>query len=139
MKFPKHIKFRGKALAVLYCPSKHYPNYRVSWTAGGCRMMKGFHRYGDATSHADQLVKDLAKGSPAANLTAGQAADALIALARLDGFFQATGKRISLADGIDSFSTAAVKAATCSLAEAVEGFMFTVASVMLRPAVQAMP
>ena len=129
VKFPKRIKYRGRELATIYRPSKSYPNYRVSWTAGGRRLMKGFHRYGDAKSHADQLVKDLAKGSPAANLTAGQAADALIALARLDRYFQATGKRISLADGIDSFCTAATRLRDRPLAEAVEGFMSTVASV----------
>jgi hypothetical protein len=61
VKFPKRIKFRGRALAVIYRPSKHYANCRVAWTAGGRRMMKGFHRYGDAKSHTDQLVKNLAE------------------------------------------------------------------------------
>ena len=71
VKFPKRIKFRGRELATIYRPSKSYPNYRVAWTAGGRRMMKGFHRYGEAKSHADQLVKDLAKGSRVTRLTPG--------------------------------------------------------------------
>ena len=129
VKFPKHIKFRGKDLATIYRPSASYPNYRVAWTAGGRRMMKGFHRYGDAKSHADQLVKDLAKGSQVTALTPGQANDALAALERLHGFYEATGRRVSLLAGISEYCDAAVKLAGRPLSEAVDGFLTTVATV----------
>jgi integrase len=129
VKFPKRIKFRGKQLAVIYRPSKSYPHYRVSWTAGGRRMMKGFRRYGEAKRHADQLVKDLAKGSQVTALTPGQANDALAALERLQGFYQSTGRRVSLLASVSEYCEAAGKLAGRPLGEAVEGFMSTVASV----------
>src|SRR5215831_9564088 len=65
VKFPLRIKRRGHTLAVIYRPSEAYPNYRVVWTAGGKRIMKGFRQYGPARKHADDLVKELAKHSQA--------------------------------------------------------------------------
>jgi integrase len=129
VKFPKRIKFRGRPLATIYRPSKHYPNYRVAWTAGGRRMMKGFHRYGDAKSHADTLVKDLAKGSQVTALTPGQATDALAALERLQRFYVDTGRRVSLLAGISEYCEATGKLAGRPLGEAVDGYLNSVAAV----------
>ena len=53
MKFPKHIKHRGRVLTTIYEP-KRYPLYRVAWNAAGKRMMKSFPRYGEAKRHAEQ-------------------------------------------------------------------------------------
>jgi len=129
VKFPKHVRFRGKELATIYRPSKSYPNYRVAWTAGGRRMMKGFHRYGDAKRHADQLVKDLAKGSHVTALTPGRANDALAALQCLRGFYEDTGRRVSLLASVSEFCGAARKLAGRPLSEAVEGYLSNVATV----------
>ena len=129
VKFPKHITFRGRALATIYRPSKSYSNYRVAWTVNGKRMMKGFHRYGDAKGHADQLVKDLAKGSQVTALTPGQANDALAAFERLHGFFVATGRRISLLGAVSEWAESAAKLGGRSITEAVDGFLGSVATV----------
>jgi integrase len=129
VKFPKRIKHRGKALATIYGKSKSYPLYRVSWTVAGKRMMKAFPRYGEAKRHADALVKDLAKGSQVTALTPGQARDALAALERLQGFYQSTGRRVSLLAGISEYCEASARLSGRTLGDAVEGYLSTVASV----------
>jgi len=129
VKFPKHIKFRGRSLATIYRPSGSYPNYRVAWTINGKRLMKGFRRYGEAKSHADQLVKDLAKGSRVTALTPGQANDALAALERLQGFFVATGRKVSLLGAVSEWAESAAKLGLRPLSEAVDGFLNTVVMV----------
>ena len=129
MTFPKHIEHRGKVLATIYRKSKSYPLYRVSWTVAGKRMMKAFPLYGEAKRHADKLVKDLAKGSQATLLTAGQARDALAAMEVLQGFYQSTGKRVSLYGAAEQFTQAASKLKDHSLPEAVDGFLGSVVTV----------
>ncbi|MGO9202446.1 MAG: tyrosine-type recombinase/integrase [Limisphaerales bacterium] len=129
VKFPKRIKFRGRPLATIYRPSKSYPNYRVAWTAGGRRMMKAFHRYGDAKGRADELVKQLAKGSQVPSLTAGQAGDAVAALECLQRFYVDTGKRTSLLGAVSEYCEAGRKLAGRSLGEAVDGFLSNAAVV----------
>jgi integrase len=128
MRFPLKVRFR-KAEARIYGKSKAYLFYRVCGMVDGKRRMISFKTYSEAKAAADKLVRDIAAGSKAAALTSAQANDALIALERLDGFFRASGKRVSLAEGIEAYCSAAVKAGTHSLAEAVDGFMSTVASV----------
>ena len=129
MKFPKHIKRRRKVLATIYGKSKSYPLYRVSWTVAGKRMMKAFPRYGEAKRHADELVKELAKGSQVTALTPGQASDALAALQRLQRYYQDTGRRVSLLAGISEYCEAAGKLSGCTLGDAMDGYLSTVASV----------
>jgi len=80
VKFPKKIKHRGKVLAKIYGKSKSYPFYRVSYYAAGTRRLLSFRTYSEAKTKADNLVKDLAKGSQVAALSAPQARDALAAL-----------------------------------------------------------
>jgi integrase len=129
VKFPKHIKHRGRVLATIYGKSKSYPLYRVAWTVAGKRHMRAFDRYGEAKHHADDLVRDLAKGSQVTALTPAQARDALAALERLQGFFQSTGRRVSLLAGISEYCEAASKLSGRTLGEAVDGYLSTVASV----------
>ncbi len=129
VKFPKRIKFRGRPLATIYRPSKSYPNYRVAWTAGGRRMMKAFHRYGDAKEHADQLARELAKGSQVPMLTPGQASDAVAALERLQRFYVDSGRRLSLLASVSEYCEAAAKLAGRTLGGAVDGYMANVAAV----------
>ena len=128
MRFPVKVRFR-KAEARIYGKSKAYPFYRVCGMVDGKRRMTSFRLYGEAKAAADKLVRDIASGSRVAALTRAQANDALIALARLDGFFRATGKRVSLADAADSFCTAAAKLGDRALGDAVDGFLSNVATV----------
>jgi hypothetical protein len=129
VKFPKRIKHRGRVLATIYGKFKSYPLYRVAWTVAGRRMMKAFPHYSEAKRHADDLVKELAKGSQVTALTAGQARDALVALERLEAFRQSTGRRVSLLRAVSEYVEAAAKLHGRTLGEAVDGYMRTVASV----------
>jgi integrase len=130
--WPKKIKHRNKVLAKIYPKCEGRNSYRVSWTMAGKRQMASFKRYSDAKQHADQLVKDIASGSQAAALSAGQAVDALAALERLQAFYQSTGTRLSLLRGISEYCEAADKLGGLPLGEAVEGYLRTVASVKRR-------
>ena len=114
---------------MIYRPAKSYPNYRLAWTVGGKRMMKGFHRYGEAKKHADQLVKNLAKGSQVTALTPGQASDALAAFERLENLYVATGRKFSLLGAVSEFAEVTIKLGGHSLTEAADGFLSTVATV----------
>lgn len=136
MKYPKHIKHRGRVLASIYGKGK-YPLYRVGWTVAGKRMMKAFDRYGEAKRYADNLVKELAKGSQATALTPGQASDALAALDRLQAFYQSTGRKISLHSAVSEYIEAAGQLSGRTLGEAVEGYLRTVAVVKRKDIAEA--
>ena len=129
MTFPKRIKHRGRVLATIYGKSRSYPLYRVSWTASGRRMMQAFRTYSEARKHANNKKTELAQGSAAAALTAGQARDALAAFERLQSFYQSTGRRVSLLAAVSQFAEAAGKLDGRTLDEAVEGYLRTVVSV----------
>jgi len=129
VKFPKRIKHRGRTLATIYGKSKAYPAYRVAWNVNRKRMMKAFPRYGEAKRHADELVKELAKGSQATALSAAQARDALAAFERLQSFYQLTGRRVSLLAAVSEFAESAAKLDGRSMGDAVDGFLSSVASV----------
>jgi len=128
VKFPKTVRYR-KAECKIYGKSKHYPFYRVCGYVAGKRRMTSFATYAEAKAAADKLVRELASGSQAAALTAKQARDALAALEVLQGFYQSTGKRISLHGAAVQFSEAASKLNGHSLAEAVDGFLGSVVTV----------
>ena len=137
VRFPKRIKYRGRVLATIYRPSKHYRCYRVAWSAAGKRTMKAFPRYGEAKRHADAMAKDLAKGGQVAKLTPGQAADALTALEHLQGFYGATGRKLSLSAVASVFCESAMKLGGHSIAEAVDGFLCSVATVTAKDVAEA--
>lgn len=87
MKFPRRIKYRGRAVAVIYGKTKSYPLYRVAWQVNGKRRIKAFDRFGGAdgaNQYAETVMKDLAKGSQATALTSVQGTDAIAALERLE-------------------------------------------------------
>src|ERR1039458_10663998 len=71
--------------------------------------MRDFRTYSEAKREGDKLVADLAKGSRVTALTPGQANDALAALERLQGFYQSTGRRVSLLAGISEYCEASAK------------------------------
>jgi integrase len=128
MKFPKTIRHR-KAECKIYGKAKDYAFYRVAWRAGGQRRMKNFRTYSEAKAYADDLVKELAKGSQATALSAGQAADAITALELLQGFRQQTGQNVSLKRAIADYVEAARMLNGHTLAETVEGYMANIVSV----------
>jgi integrase len=136
VRFPKRIKRRGQVLAVIYGRTKKY-GYRVAWRVFGQRRMQRFKTYAEAKKHADELVKDLAKGSQVSALTPAQARDALAALERLRGFFQATGRKVSLLSGISEFCEATGKLTGHTLGEAVDGYLSSVASVKRKDLAEA--
>ena len=129
VKFPKRIKHRGRVLAMIYGKSKGRNSYRVGWYVAGKRQMASFKTYSLAKRHADDLVKDLAKGSQVTALHPAQARDALAALERLEEYYRVTGRRVSLLAGISAFAESSTKLNGRSLGEAVEGFLQTVVSV----------
>ncbi len=91
--------------------------------------MQTFAAYPDAREAAERVVRELANGSQAAALTATQSRDALAAFERLQGFYQSTGRRVSLLAGISEYCEAVGKLRRRTLGEAVAGYLRTVANV----------
>ena len=129
VKFPKKLKHRGQILARIYAKKSNYPFYRLAYTVNGQRHQEHFRTYSEAKLEGDRLVKDLAKGSQVSALTPRQATDALAALERLQGFYQSTGRRVSLLAGISEYCEAAVKTNGRTLGEAMDAYLSTVATV----------
>jgi len=128
VKFPKVIRYR-KAEVTIYGKKPNYSFYRVAYRLNGQRQMKSFGTYGQAKAEADKKVRELAKGSQAAALSARQSCDALAAIERLESFRQSTGRRVSLLAGISEYCEAASKLSGRTLGEAVDRYLSTVASV----------
>lgn len=137
MKYPVKLTYRGKVLAKIYNKKPHYPFYRLAYSVQGKRIMKHFKTYSEAKREGDKTVKDLAKGSQAALLTARQAADALLSFERLQSLFIDTGKRFSLPDVVAQFAEAVKKLGDRPLGEAIDGFLRTVATVQRKTISQA--
>jgi integrase len=129
VKFPYHIKNRGRTLVTIYGKSTNYPLYRVAWTVGGKRQMKAFPTFKAAKAHGEGLKKDLAKGKATTLLTPGQAADAIAGLEILQRHFVATGKRFTIAESVAGFCDAVARLGEHPLGEAVERFLSTEAVV----------
>jgi integrase len=91
--------------------------------------MQTFAHYSDAKTAAERIVRDLANGSQAAALNVTQSRDALAAFERLQNFFQASGRRVSLLGAVSEFVEASGKLGGRTLAEVVEGYLRTVATV----------
>lgn len=136
VKFPKVIRHR-KAECKIYGKKPHYPFYRVAWYVTGQRRIKQFATYSKAKSFADELVKDLAKGSQRTALTPAQAVDALAAVERLQGHYQRTGRTVSLLRAVSEYVEVAEKLNGRTPVEAVEGYLSTVASVTRKDVAEA--
>ncbi len=128
VKFPQVIRHR-RVEATIYGKSTHYPRYRLAYYVAGQRRLRAFETYGDAKTEAERIVRELANGSQATALSASQSRDSLAALQRLEGFRQSTGRRVSLLAAVSEFVEAAGKLDGQALAEAVERYLSTVASV----------
>ena len=131
VKFPKRLRHRGKGkvLATIY---KRPDCYRLYWRArvdGKPKSrMKDCKSYAEAKREGDKVVSDLAKGK-ATGLSPGQVADAQNALEELQRFYQTTGKRISIRFAVGAYCESARKLGERTLADAVDGFLSTVATV----------
>jgi integrase len=136
VKFPKVIRHR-KAECKIYGKKPNYPFYRVAWYITGKRRIKQFATYSAAKSFADVLVKDLASGSQRTALTPAQAVDALAAIERLQGFYQRTGRNVSLLRAVSEYVEASIKANGRALADVTEGYMSTVATVTRKDVAEA--
>ena len=99
MKFPVTIRHRTSK-AKIYAPGGKFAYYRLAYTTAGKCRMQTFAAYSDAKAAGERIVHELANGSQAAALTASQSRDALAAFERLQGFYQASGRRVSLLAGI---------------------------------------
>jgi integrase len=141
MRFPKRIRHRGQVLATIYGKSKAYPAYRLAWRVAGKRRMERFLTYSEVKRRADSLVKELAQGSHVTALTPRQATDALASLERLQGFFQQTGRRLSLLAAVSEYvevsSRLISRFAARTLPEAVDGYLANAASVTRKDVAQA--
>lgn len=91
--------------------------------------MQKFATYSEAHAAAKRAVRDMAKGSQAAALTAAQSRDALAAIERMQQFFQATGRRVSLLAAVSEWAEKSVKLGGRTLGEAVRGYLTTVDNV----------
>jgi integrase len=128
VRFPVTIRHRTSK-AKIYRPAGKFNYYRVAFAIAGKRRMQTFTNYPDAKAAAERIVRDAANGSIAATLSAAQSRDALAAFERLQGFYQTTGRRVSLLAGISEFVEASGKLDGRTMGEAVEGYLRTVASV----------
>jgi integrase len=128
VKFPVTIKHRASK-AKVYAPAKNFPYYRLGFAVAGKRRMQTFATYSEAREAGERIVREIAQGSSAASLSAGQSQDALAALERLDAFRQSTGRKFSLLGAISEFVEAAGKLRGRTLGEAVAGYLRTVVTV----------
>ncbi len=131
------IRHRGLVLATIYAKSKAYGAYRLAWNVAGKRKLERFRSYSQAKLRADALVKELSKGGQATALSHSQANDALAALERLRQFHQQTGRTISLRATVNEYCEAAVRLNNRPLAEAVTGYLSTVATVKRKDLTEA--
>ena len=127
--WPKKLKHRNKVLARIYPKCKGHGSYRLAWTVGGKRQMKSFATYSEAKKAGDKMVSEMAKGSQVAQLTAGQAADALTAFEHLRTLYASTGKRFSLSAAVGGWCDVIKRLGDCAPADAVAGYLNTVATV----------
>ena len=71
MRFPQTIKHR-RFEATIYGKSEKYHYYRLAYYTAGKRHIRNFKTFGEAKSEAKRIVRDLAKGSQSAALSASK-------------------------------------------------------------------
>jgi integrase len=137
VKFPVKLKYRGRVLATIYAKTPAHPVYRLYWRVDRKSRTREFPKYADAKREGDKLVTDLAKGSQVTALSSKQASDAIAAFQRLDRYFQATGRRVSLLEGISEYCESAAKLSGQAIGEAIDRYLATVAVVRRKPLAEA--
>jgi hypothetical protein len=128
VRFPVTIRHRTTK-AKIYAPRGKFAYYRLAYATAGKRRMQTFANYSDAKAAAERIVRELTNGSQAAALNVTQSRDALAALERLQGFFQASGRRVSLLAAVSEFVEASGKLCGRTMSEAVEGYVRTIDTV----------
>ena len=123
VKFPVTVRHRSSK-AKIYAPGGKFAYYRLAYAVAGKRRMQTFAAYSDAREAAERVVKELSNGSQAAALTATQSRDALAAIQRLQGYYQSTGRHVSLLGAVSEFAEASAKLDGRTLAESSLSGMF---------------
>src|ERR1035438_6175572 len=136
VKFPVTIRHRQSKVKI-YAPAKNFAYYRLCYAVAGKRRMQTFPNYSEAKTAGDRIVREIAQGSQAASLTAGQSQDAIAALERLAGLHQSTGRKFSLLGAVSEFAEAVAKLRGRSLGEAVAGSLRTVVTVKPKAVAEA--
>jgi len=136
VRFPQIVRHR-KAEVTIYGKSASYPRYRLAYHVAGKRRLLSFPTYAKAKKEAESLVREIAKGSQTAALSAKQARDAIAALERLQELYESTGRRVTLLAAVSEFSEALSKLQGQTLGEAVERFLATVATVKRKDLAEA--
>jgi hypothetical protein len=121
VRFPKVISYR-RIKATIYGKKPRYDFYRVAYYVAGKRQLRNFKTYPEAKKEAESKVREIARGSQAAALNAGQSRDALAAFQRLETLRQSTGRRFSLLGAVSEFAGVIEKLGQRSLPEAVDGY-----------------
>ncbi len=93
------------------------------------RSFSHFSGQGGAKDFAEQLAKDLSQGSQVPSLSAAEARSALSIRDALDAFRHQTGRSVTAIQAVTDYLSAARKLGDRPLAEAVEGFLGTVATI----------
>lgn len=132
MRFPVRLKYRNER-AVIYGKSRGYPYYRVTWHAGGRRVVRSYGTYSEAKEAAERAIRQNAEGNLAAGLSKRAALDATAAQQALDELGRELGHRVSLLEVVSAYTEAVRKLGGRDLVTAVEGFMTTVATVRRVP------
>jgi integrase len=99
--------------------------------------MTSFPSYSLAKRHAEAVAKDLAKGSQVTALQPAQARDALAALELLRTYHQETGRNVSLFRAVTEYVEVSRKGHGRALADMVEGYLSTVATVTRKDVLEA--
>ena len=128
VRFPVTFRHRTSK-AKIYAPRGKFAYYRLAYVTAGKRRMQTFANYSDAKAAAERIVRELANGSQAAALNVSQSRDAIAAFERLQGFYQASGRRVSLLAAVSEFVEASTKLSGRTLGEAVSGYLHTVVTV----------
>ena len=129
MTFPHTIE-RGRFSATIYGKTDGYSFYRLAYHVAGKRVVRSFKAFGAAKAAAKATLRALAKGSQAAGLSSKQAADALAAFERLEGFHKSSGKHVSLNSAVADYVEAAGRLPKgVSLSDALTGYLTNVATV----------
>ena len=131
MKFPKRLRHRGqgKTLATIYRLAGAFRLYWRERVDGKPKSrMKDFSTYSEVKRAGDKVVAAKVKGT-VLPLSPGQVSDAQNAFEELQRFYQATGKRVSARFAVGAYCEAARKLGDRTVADAVDGFLSTVARV----------
>jgi integrase len=139
VKFPKVITLRGQK-ATIYGRTARYPKYRLCYMAEGKRITRVFWIYGEALAAAKSTTRELAKGNAVAvSLSRADAQAYKFALAKLRTLaadlnaqkpdLNAPDVSLPLEDAIAEFCAAKRLLGTTSLADAVKGYISTIASL----------